>query len=741
MNGSFRAMRFLPISLLLTLVVPSWLVAADTPTVKAALPDITVAKNAAIPAIDLQSYFEVTSIAGQVVQFSTLLGTFNVELFAIAAPATVVNFLSYVNAGSYTDHFIHRSDKPLQIIQGGSFRLVASGTGGSVSAEIPTGTPIDLETSVTLDNTRGTIAMARGDNSIGTTTSGWFINTGNNTLPLPPASSGGYAVFGRVTGTGMSVVDAIGALNVPVVYVSVLSSSTASPTLTVASTPAGFTTGLYLLGSRVQTINGTTITLEANANRNIVLPTTLPAGQFNSPFQELPATATGDFVTVNSISPAVLLPSTIGVTVITCSTTSTLVSTTGIPPGVGIGSTFLGSTVTFTAGNFIFLAGNANRTITSSMSVPATPATEKAVVTFSVQNSNPSLVGEFITGNALVSVLGKERGGISTIVVTATDSNGNNAQSQYRLLVTGGNTTPTDVNGDGFDDFVFQDASGQIARWFLDGTGNAINFSTGSGVKPGSGLLYGSPLGDWEIVGRADINSDGIQDLIFQNNLGKIAGWFLDGTGTAVNFSTGAGLKPGSKTLYDTALTGWRIVDVADINGDGSPDFIFQNTSGLIAGWFLDGSGNFVDFSAGSGLKPGSKLLYGTALGDWKIAACADINGDGKNDLVFQNTAGLIAVWFLDGSGNAINFSTGAGLAPGARLLYPSSLGDWRVVDCSDVNNDGKTDFVFQNTARQIAVWFLDGTGNAVNVSTGAGLVAPGTRLVYASALGGWRIR
>jgi uncharacterized protein YkwD len=236
----------------------------------------------------------------------------------------------------------------------------------------------------------------------------------------------------------------------------------------------------------------------------------------------------------------------------------------------------------------------------------------------------------------------------------------------------------TNINGDGKPNLVFQNSTGQIYAWFLDGSGNAVNAATGSGIS-GQGYLYNGGLGDWQLVGIADVNGDGIPDLIFQNSTGQIYAWFLDGSGNAVNGSTGGGLKPGSKYLYAGGLGDWRVVGVGDVNGDGIPDLIFQNSTGQIYAWFLDGSGNAVNGSTGGGLKPGSKYLYAGGMGDWRVVGVGDVNGDGNPDLVFQNGIGQIYAWFLNGSGSTVNGSTGSGVVPGSKYLYSGGLGTWRI--------------------------------------------------------------
>ena len=292
-------------------------------------------------------------------------------------------------------------------------------------------------------------------------------------------------------------------------------------------------------------------------------------------------------------------------------------------------------------------------------------------------------------------------------------------------------TNPRDINGDGNTDLVFQNPAGLIYGWNLDGTGTATS----------DGYIYGAGLGTWRLMAVADINSDGLPDFIFQNSLGQIYVWTLDGSGNAVNLATGGGLVPGSLFLYDGSLGDWKIVACADVNNDGIPDLIFQNGAGQIYAWFLDGTGDPVKFATGSGLKlVGSRFLYGGGLGDWRVVACTDLNKDGSADLIFQNGIGQIYVWFLDGTGNTVNFSAGTGLKPGSQFLYAGGLGDWRVVACADMNGDGFPDLIFQNNAGQIYQWCLDGSGAAVDFAKGTG-VKPDSKMIYPGRLGDWRIR
>ena len=177
---------------------------ASVPTTLGVPPATTTIAPGGTATVDLRSYLGVPGITGQVMQFDTVRGTFNIELLANDAPLTVANFLNYVNRGAYTNSFFHRSVRNF-VIQGGGFTVA----GNSVSA-IPADAPIRLENK--LSNIRGTLAMAR-TSDLNSATSQWFVNTANNSSQLDTAN-GGYTVFARVLGNGMVVADSIAALSI-----------------------------------------------------------------------------------------------------------------------------------------------------------------------------------------------------------------------------------------------------------------------------------------------------------------------------------------------------------------------------------------------------------------------------------------------------------------------------------------------------------------------------------------------
>lgn len=148
--------------------------------------------------IALPAAAEETPLPNPMVTIKTSDGTITLRLFRDKAPATVENFLAYVDAGYYNGTIFHRVI-PNFMIQGGGMLADMS--------EKATMDPVVNESKNRLHNTRGTIAMAR-TNDPDSATSQWFINVRNNmSLDWAPGKDG-YTVFGEVI-EGMKVVDYI----------------------------------------------------------------------------------------------------------------------------------------------------------------------------------------------------------------------------------------------------------------------------------------------------------------------------------------------------------------------------------------------------------------------------------------------------------------------------------------------------------------------------------------------------
>jgi cyclophilin family peptidyl-prolyl cis-trans isomerase len=133
-----------------------------------------------------------------VVLVSTSLGDFKIELYKDKAPASVDNFLAYVNDKFYDGTIFHRVIGGF-MIQGGGF--------SADMTQKKTKAPIKNEAGNGLKNEVDTVAMAR-TNVVDSATAQFFINVKDNDFlnHRDETQQGfGYAVFGKVV-EGLDVV-------------------------------------------------------------------------------------------------------------------------------------------------------------------------------------------------------------------------------------------------------------------------------------------------------------------------------------------------------------------------------------------------------------------------------------------------------------------------------------------------------------------------------------------------------
>lgn len=239
-----------------------------------------------------------------------------------------------------------------------------------------------------------------------------------------------------------------------------------------------------------------------------------------------------------------------------------------------------------------------------------------------------------------------------------------------------------DVNSDGKLDLICANSgTNSLSVLTNNGSGGFVLATT-----PGVGV------GAYAVT-SADVNSDGKIDLICVN--------YGSGTGNTLSVMTNKG--GGNFVLASSPIVGNGpdAVTSADVNGDGKIDLVSANI-GVGLGTNLtvltnNGSGGFVVASSPLvGIRP------------LQVVA-AELNGDGKPDLVTANFAGTVSVLTNSGAGN---FVLSATLTVGGTAM---------AILAADMNADGKVDLISEDTANEIlTVLTNNGSGNfATFISTG----------------------
>ena len=264
------------------------------------------------------------------------------------------------------------------------------------------------------------------------------------------------------------------------------------------------------------------------------------------------------------------------------------------------------------------------------------------------------------------------------------------AGNLYGMTQFGGNqTSVSNIGGGtvfklqpGFN-LVFQNSSGPLWQWQISG-----NQISGNGGLP-------TPNAGWNVVGSGDFDGDGVSDdLVFQNhNTGALWLWEMNGNQ----------ILAGGSLALPTPNPGWNVVAVADLDGDGTPDLVFQNGGAL---WLWEMSGTQI--------KAGGSLPLPSPNPGWNVVGATDFNGDGMADLVFENS-NTMALWLWEMNGNQI-------IANGSMAL-PTPAAGWNL-EVVGGNGGLQPDLVFQNNASG-ALWLWQMSGTQITAIGSTSLPTP----------------
>jgi len=154
---------------------------------------------------------------------------------------------------------------------------------------------------------------------------------------------------------------------------------------------------------------------------------------------------------------------------------------------------------------------------------------------------------------------------------------------------------------------------------------------------------------------------------------------------------------------HDVTLT--VVAPRADLNADGKSDVVWRNpATGDDAAWLMNGT----SILSAAPLPTVSDL-------SWTIGGSGDFDANVKSDLIWVNgSTGDVVIWLMDGT-----------TVPWAVYVTTLTSTSWHIGGVADFNFDGKADVIWRNGATgEVVVWLMDGTaiGNAAYLPTIADL-------------------
>lgn len=165
-------------------------------------------------------------------------------------------------------------------------------------------------------------------------------------------------------------------------------------------------------------------------------------------------------------------------------------------------------------------------------------------------------------------------------------------------------------------------------------------------------------------------------------------------------------------TTQDDPGANFRLAAVADLDGNGKSDLVFLNTT----------QGEFSDVRIWTDFQRSTERLWRQVKQVWDVQVVGDLDGDGSADLVWRYLAadprdtGVSYVWFYNGAN-----------APVVRKRGGAPL-DWTLLGAADLNADGSADMVYVSPANEIRV--LMATPNRTCANLRAGSVPSGYRVL-----------
>jgi hypothetical protein len=326
-----------------------------------------------------------------------------------------------------------------------------------------------------------------------------------------------------------------------------------------------------------------------------------------------------------------------------------------------------------------------------------------------IENAIGGTGADIIIGNAVNNTLSGNAGNDQLFGNAGADILTGNSGLDMLIGGSGADTfrdTRAGLNGDTITDFragdkiILTDAT--FSSFAFNVSGSTLTYSGGTvtltnGVTGGTLVASAASGGGVQLTIQVrdvadDFNGDGHSDLLFGNsgpNASVFTNWLGQPKGS---------LTDNSANLFAFLPPEWKVAGTGDFNGDGRDDILWGNTgdeASVFTNWLGQESGGLLDNSSN---------LYAFLPSEWQVAGTGDFNGDGRDDVLWQNT-GDVSVFT-----NWLGQSNGS-LADNSANFFSFLEAEWHIAATGDFNGDGRDDILWQRDGGAFTNWLGKSNG------------------------------